>query len=71
MDTYHNADTLDLLLSLARRCNKYIDETTPWVLARDEAARPVSTTCCTVCWSASGGWVFCCAPSFPLRRTAS
>ena len=40
MDTYHNADTLDLLLSLARRCNKYIDETTPWVLARDEAARP-------------------------------
>ncbi len=40
MDTYHNADTLDLLLSLARRCNKYIDEATPWVLARDEAARP-------------------------------
>ena len=24
-------------LTLFRRCNKYIDETTPWVLAKDEA----------------------------------
>ena len=24
-------------MNLARRCNKYIDETTPWALAKDEA----------------------------------
>lgn len=39
MDTYHNADTLDVLMNLARRCNKYIDETAPWVLAKDEAQK--------------------------------
>lgn len=39
MDTYHNADTMEAVMNLAKRCNKYIDETTPWVLAKDEAGR--------------------------------
>lgn len=39
MDTYHNADTVEAVMNLAKRCNKYIDETTPWVLAKDEAGR--------------------------------
>lgn len=37
MDIYHNADACDAIMTLAKRCNKYIDETTPWALAKDEA----------------------------------
>ncbi len=36
MDTYKNADACDTVMNLARRCNKYIDETMPWALAKDE-----------------------------------
>ena len=36
MDTYKNADAVESIMTLARRCNKYIDETTPWVLAKSE-----------------------------------
>ncbi len=36
MEQFHVADSLDAVLSLARRCNKYIDETMPWALAKDE-----------------------------------
>ena len=37
MDSYHNAEAVSEIMNLAKRCNKYIDETTPWVLAKDEA----------------------------------
>ena len=40
MNQYRMADTLDAVISLARRSNKYIDETAPWVLAKDEANKP-------------------------------
>ncbi|MBO7131556.1 MAG: hypothetical protein J6V65_05385, partial [Fibrobacterales bacterium] len=33
------ADALDAAFSLARRANKYIDETAPWVLAKDETKK--------------------------------
>ncbi len=39
MDIWHNADAADTVMSLAKRCNKYIDETAPWALAKDEANR--------------------------------
>lgn len=39
MDSYHNADACETVMNLAKRCNKYIDETTPWALAKDEAKR--------------------------------
>ncbi len=39
MDTYHNAEAAQVVLNLAKRCNKYIDETTPWVLAKNEDDR--------------------------------
>ena len=39
MDTYHNADAADSVMTLCKRCNKYIDETAPWVLAKDDSAR--------------------------------
>ena len=32
----HLIDALDSIFDLFRRCNKYIDETTPWVLAKEE-----------------------------------
>ena len=40
MDIYHNAEAVDTVINLAKRCNKYIDETTPWALAKDEANKP-------------------------------
>lgn len=40
MDSYHNADCAELIMNFAKRCNKYIDETTPWALAKDEANKP-------------------------------
>lgn len=39
MDSYHNSDACAAILDLAKRCNKYIDETMPWALAKDEAQR--------------------------------
>ena len=38
MDSYHNAEACDAVMNLAKRCNKYIDETAPWVLAKDDAS---------------------------------
>ena len=39
MDSYHIADALSCVFNMLRRANKYIDETTPWALAKDEAKR--------------------------------
>ena len=39
METYHNSDACAAVLDLAKRCNKYIDETMPWALAKDEAQK--------------------------------
>ena len=39
MDAYLNADAIGAVLDLSKRCNKYIDETMPWALAKDEAQK--------------------------------
>ena len=39
IDSIHLVNALDDLFDLLRRSNKYIDETTPWVLAKDENAK--------------------------------
>lgn len=39
-ETYRVADAVEAVLNLAKRSNKYIDETTPWALAKDEASLP-------------------------------
>ncbi len=39
MDTYRIADAEAILFDLFGRANKYIDETAPWVLAKDETKR--------------------------------
>ena len=40
MSTFHVADSLDEIWKVVNRANKYIDETTPWVLAKDELQLP-------------------------------
>ena len=40
MNGYRVADSLDAIFSMLRRANKYIDETMPWALAKNEADRP-------------------------------
>lgn len=37
MDDLRVADAITEIFTLFKRCNKYIDETEPWVLAKDEA----------------------------------
>jgi len=39
MDEIRVADAISEVFTLFRRCNKYIDETEPWVLAKDEAKK--------------------------------
>lgn len=37
MDTLHVGDAIEEVINALRRANKFIDETQPWVLAKDEA----------------------------------
>ena len=37
MDNYRIADALECIFTMLKRANKYIDETAPWTLAKDEA----------------------------------
>ncbi|MBR2460689.1 MAG: methionine--tRNA ligase [Clostridia bacterium] len=39
MEGYHVADAVGCVFDMLRRANKYIDETTPWVLAKTEEGR--------------------------------
>lgn len=38
-ETYRVADAIEAVLNLAKRSNKYIDETMPWALAKDESKK--------------------------------
>ncbi|MBR5808623.1 MAG: methionine--tRNA ligase [Clostridia bacterium] len=40
METWHIADSLDEIWKIVDRANKYIDETTPWVLAKSDETKP-------------------------------
>ena len=39
METLHVGEAIDEIFALLKRCNKYIDETTPWVLGKDETKK--------------------------------
>ena len=39
INSYRMADAVDAVMGFAKRCNKYIDETTPWALAKDESKK--------------------------------
>ena len=40
MKTWHIADSIDEIWKVVNRANKYIDETTPWLLAKSEEQKP-------------------------------
>ncbi|NLY54433.1 MAG: methionine--tRNA ligase [Firmicutes bacterium] len=44
MDGLRPHEALEAIWDLVKRANKYIDETTPWILARQEATRPELVT---------------------------
>jgi len=39
MNKLHISEALDEIFNLLRKCNKYIDDTTPWILAKDENSK--------------------------------
>ena len=39
INTYRMSDAVEAVINLAKRCNKYIDETTPWVLAKSDETK--------------------------------
>ncbi len=38
-DRYRNAEAVETVMNFAKRCNKYIDETAPWAMAKNEDDR--------------------------------
>jgi len=40
MESLHIADAIEAIIELCRRLNKYIDETMPWALAKNEDEKP-------------------------------
>ncbi len=44
MDKFRVADGIEAVIKLLRQSNKYIDETQPWILAKDEANKDVLCT---------------------------
>ena len=39
MDKLRVADAITEIFAIFKRCNKYVDETEPWVLAKDETKK--------------------------------
>lgn len=39
MEELHISEAIDAIFDVLRKCNKYIDDTTPWILAKDEAKK--------------------------------
>lgn len=39
MDELHISEAIDAIFDVLRKCNKYIDDTTPWILAKDETKK--------------------------------
>lgn len=44
MDSYRVADAVSAVITFLKACNKYIDDTAPWVLAKNEANRDTLAT---------------------------
>ena len=39
MDELHISEAIDAIFDVLRKCNKYIDDTIPWILAKDETKK--------------------------------
>ena len=48
MDDLRVAEAIDEIFDVLRRCNKYIDETTPWVLAKEQNEERLKTVLYTL-----------------------
>lgn len=48
MDDLKVADAIDEIFDVLRRCNKYIDETTPWILAKENNTERLKTVLYTL-----------------------
>lgn len=44
MEELKISEAIDAIFEIFKRCNKYIDETTPWILAKDEESKPRLST---------------------------
>ena len=49
MEKFQFQNGLEEIFKVIQRANKYIDETAPWILAKDEAKKTASRRCCTTC----------------------
>lgn len=68
IDTYHVADALSEIFTVLRRANKYIDETMPWVLAKDESN---SARLATVLYNLTETIVICSSLLQPFMPTSA
>ena len=64
MDKFAFNMALEDIWTVVRRANKYIDETMPWVLAKDEAAASRDWTMSSTTWQKPSG-------SFPYSSSRS
>lgn len=68
MDKYRTADALVDIFTLLRRANKYIDETMPWVLAKDETKQD---RLATVLYNLTETIVICANLLYPFMPSTS
>lgn len=68
IDAYRTADALDEIFSVLRRANKYIDETMPWVLAKDETKQD---RLATVLYNLTEAIVICASLLSPFMPSTS
>ncbi len=59
MEHFAFQNALEEIFKVIQRANKYIDENSPWALAKDEANGPAWPTCCTTCWRPSASAPSC------------
>lgn len=68
IDKYRTADATDEIFQVLRRANKYIDETMPWVLAKDESKQD---RLATVLYNLTETIVICASLLSPFMPTTS
>lgn len=68
IDAYRSADAISDILTALRRANKYIDETMPWVLAKDESQKD---RLATVLYNLTESIVICASLLAPVMPTTS
>lgn len=68
IDAYRTADALGEIFTVLRRANKYIDETMPWVLAKDDTKQD---RLATVLYNLTETIVICASMLYPFMPSTS